>query len=376
MESIITNFDKGIISRYMYEQLEFGNISLPIMSRCSGNCFFCSNKQNPFKIYSEPPRHLIDVKMGITALKTNINKLDISHVKKLSEGEACQHPHFFQILYLIRKKFPFIPITFYTNGTKLTEEFIKELSKFKPINILISFHSANKENWIKIFRIKESYFDICYNSIKLLKKYDIYTLPSIVPIPKLVGNDDIEKTVKYLSKFCNSIYFYSPGFNKFSNDETKDLLNVDIPELSKLISKISKKYKVTSEFLNSSLMPSNFYPYNIMNDTASINKNVLWMFSEAAYNKNKEILSNYAKNISNNHYAAMVKNHTYGGNITCSGLLMVDDFRKTLKLIIKKIPNIDLVILPNTAFNSFGQDLCVEPFSNLEEEFGINVMLG
>jgi hypothetical protein len=104
---------------------------------------------------------------------------------------------------------------------------------------------------------------------------------------------------------------------------------------------------------------------------------VLWLFSEAAYGRAKIILRKINKFIPNEHYAYMVKNYTYRGNIICSGLLMVNDYRKAIKEAFREIKKIkiDLLILCGNAFDRFGDDLLGENYSKLVEEFGVPVWL-
>jgi hypothetical protein len=139
-----------------------------------------------------------------------------------------------------------------------------------------------------------------------------------------------------------------------------------------------KKYRMNLSLEPELLRPLDFYPYPIMYETYN-NKfsNVLWLFSEAAYGRAKIILSKFGQFIPNEHYAYMVKNYTYRGNIICSGLLLVSDYRKAIKGALHKFKKnkIDLLILRGNAFDRFGDDLAGENYSKLVEEFGVPVWL-
>ena len=98
-----------------------------------------------------------------------------------------------------------------------------------------------------------------------------------------------------------------------------------------------------------------------------------------AINKEKK-LDDYQPFVPNNHYAVNVKNYTYEGNIICSGLLMVEDFRKAIRKELDKFSEqgvkIDLFVLPKAAFDRFGDDLTGENYSRLGDEFDIPVWVG
>ncbi|WP_051412095.1 DUF512 domain-containing protein [Halonatronum saccharophilum] len=69
----------------------------------------------------------------------------------------------------------------------------------------------------------------------------------------------------------------------------------------------------------------------------------------------------------------VAKNYFFGGTILSAGLLVLDDFRKTLKDYRGDLENIDLIILPAVSFDNWGNDLKGDNYYKLVKEFGVEV---
>jgi len=150
-------------------------------------------------------------------------------------------------------------------------------------------------------------------------------LAVIVPLPGLVGYEDLENTIKNLQCYTNHIIIYPPGYSKMADPELRKMLEFDPAELSLFLSIMRKRYKINLNNMSDPLMPLRFFPYEFMLRTHNRKyKNVLWMFSSAAYKRANKILKQFEPSVPNNHYSAHVKNLTYGGNINAAGLLMVN----------------------------------------------------
>ena len=373
----------------MYETVAAGSTNqLPISSVCNASCIFCSNNMNPFHIYRIGFRTLEDIKKGIALLDPN-SKAEIrigdSLPGRISEGEALLHPEILTILKLIREKVPGNVIQVNTNGTLLTKDFIESLIPFKPMKFTISYHSDNPEYWCKIFNFDPTRgiekYDIARNSFFLLMKNEFAVEATIVPLPTLVGYKDLENTIKNLRCYTKHILIYAPGFSKLVTPELKKILDIDYDELSRFLGAMIKKYKVSLNFFTDPLKPLDFFPYNFMMRSYNSNfKNVLWLFSKAAYKRCKKILEGYIPYVPNSHYAVQVDNKTYGGNISVAGLLMTDDFDKTIGRTLNKFADknvkIDLIILPRIAFDRYGDDLKGCNYSTITEKYKIPIWLG
>lgn len=66
----------------------------------------------------------------------------------------------------------------------------------------------------------------------------------------------------------------------------------------------------------------------------------------------------------------VIENNYFGGNIGCSGLLVLEDVKKKLT---EKNHKYEGIILPAIMFDSRGRDLTGKHYKDLEEEMGINI---
>jgi len=355
--------DKMGVSKYMYEQIAGGyDNQLPLSSICDAHCFFCSNEMNPFEILREKFRDIEDVKKGITLLNPNAHAIAIGDALpgRISEGEALLHPKIFEILPLIRNYAPNSIIQVTTNATRLTEEFLIKLQPFRPIKFTISYQSNSEENWCKIFDSPARKFKIAQASFELIHKYGFMVEANMTPMPSMVGYEDIENTIKFLSSWpaLSYLFIYAPGYSKFVPKEIKDALVYDTKEMSNFLTEMRKKYMIDINWRLDPERPLHFHPHKTMMDTYYQNfKNPLWLVSEAAHERASKIIEEFLPSVPNNHYVMNVKNRTYGGNIIAAGLLQVADFDKAIEIALKKKKDIDLLILPQIPFDKFGNDL-------------------
>lgn len=372
------------LSKYMYETVAGNyNNQLPISSVCNAKCIFCSNEMNPFPIYRVGFRPLEDIRKGIALLNPGLGdeiRLGDSLPGRISEGEALLHPDILKVLKLIRDKLPHQVIQVSTNGITLTKDFIERLVPYRPFKFTIAYHSDNPENWCKILNLKEDKYRVARDSFFHLAKNGFIIEGAIVLLPNLVGYDDIENTLKTFRFYTKEAVVWAPGYSFKASKALKEILETDYTQLSQFIIQMRKKYRMNLCLQTDTLMPLNFFPYQAMQNSFKTQfKNVLWLFSEAAYEKSKKILKEWNDFVPNEHYALMVKNETYKGNIICAGLLMVEDYRKVIEKSLEDFRahkiDIDLIILPTISFDRYGDDLQGENYSKLAGEFKLPVWL-
>lgn len=370
------------VSKYMYETIASGaDNQLPVSSVCNGRCIFCSNKMNPFPIFNEGFRPLEDIKKGLALLSGNSEiRMGDSLPGRISEGEALLHPEIIDILKLVRERFPSTPIQISTNGVILDEEMAEKLVPFKPMKFTVSYHSDKPENWCRIFNLGEDKFKTARSSFFHLVKRGFTVEGALVPLPALVGYEDIENTIRTLRMFTNKVIIYPPGYSKLVTEDLRKIMAVDFEALSRFISLMRKKYKVALDLMTDVLSPLDFYPEQVMRESFFAGfKNVLWLFSEGSFQRASKVLNDFNAFLPNEHHAFMVRNTTYGGNIICSGLLMVSDYRSgienALKTFSEKDVKIDLIILPRVSFDRYGDDLSCNNYSALSGEFKMPVWL-
>ena len=180
-------------------------------STCQCHCEICYAQGNPLQNITRDP---LTYHEAITRIKYYSSKKKTGIFPKINEElEPFCNPHIFEILTQARKKSPHELFEITTNGCALTEKNIKELSKLKPILIVLSLNSANPIIRKKV--MKDNHPEIAINSVKLLHKYNIPFLGSIVAWPSIPPKD-IEATVDYLSTHdAVLIRLLLPGYTKY-----------------------------------------------------------------------------------------------------------------------------------------------------------------
>jgi len=384
------------ISTMLWEAIAKGNekFILPIASVCGADCVFCFNKYNPMDMdLASGFRDLDDIQQAIELLGGDIpiHLGGESNGVVRQEGEPLLHPKIFEILGMIRKKFPHTLVHIMTNATQLTEKFILKLLPFQPFQFQISYHSNNQHNWCKILGIRAKKFLIAQNAFPLLQKYGILCQTTIVAMPNLVGFDDIEGTISYLRQYTPMINIYSPHYTDAAKDQPdpedfRHRMSYDPIAMSEFLKKMRVKYDSNIDWPLDPLKPinlggyhSNFMPANIMSNLQYNGwKHPLWLFSEAAWIRGAgKAVEDAAPYFPNEHSTLCVKNTSYGGSITTAGLLMVDDYDKAIEKVFNEDfdlrHKIDCFVLPALPFNRFGQDLVGKNYSFLQDKYGINV---
>lgn len=356
---------------------------IPISAVCNARCLFCSNRMNPFPIKQNVFRDIEDVKLqlslGSAGYAGEIHMSD-SLPGRISEGEAFLHPQFFEILALVREKYLTNLLHFTTNASLLDEPLVRKLAQFRPVEINISLHSTQPELWARIFQRTEKPAQIALASLRLLKKYHIDFTGTIVPLPRICGWDDLEKTFGFLvDNGAKSILLWWPGFSKKTPERLKKEIECPWEEFQDFVKRMQKKFPKVPIVPQPNLSEPLGLPIKrVMNFTLLGNlktfggayRKVLWLASEAAYPEISRMVEQAAKSVSNEHHVFPVKNRSYGGNIKVSGLLMVSDFLSAGKEALERWPDTDLVLIPRTAFDAFFRDLKKTPALKIPEILG------
>ncbi len=356
---------------------------LSISSVCNARCLFCSNRMNPFPLKQNVFRDIEDVKLQLSLSSADyagaIHMSD-SLPGRISEGEAFLHPQFFEILDLVREKFLTNHLHFTTNASLLDEPLIRKLAQFRPVEINVSLHSRQPRLWARIFQSTEKRAHIAFKSLSLLKKHHTDFTGTIVPLPRICGWNDLEKTFDFLvAEGAKSIILWWPGFSEKTSQKLKKEIACPWDEFHAFVKRMLEKYPKVPVFPQPDLAEPLRLPIKrIMNSTLQGNlktfggvfRQVLWLVSEAAYPEISRLVGQFAKDVSNEHQVFPVKNRSYGGNIQVSGLLMVSDFLTAGKEALERWPAADLVLIPQRAFDSLFRDLKKTPAYKIPESLG------
>jgi len=356
-------------SDYFFENLGVNRTpaQLQITSTCNAKCLFCSNEQNPFQIHRTSFRPLSEIKKLFWSFPSDYAgdiALNESLPGRLSEGEALIHPQIFEILEFIRAMRPHNAIRITTNGSLLSSEMIEKLAKFKPLKISISFHSTVKEHWCTIFNLKENSYENAIQSFQKLKDAGIEVSASLVPLPSLVGYEDIEKIIDFLSQYTSYLTIWSPGYTAYARPIILDALQHNKEDLTEFLHHMREKYAVSiywsldPERLANLDFPQDVFSYQFIRAFKDKSLTLLFLSSTAAFSAATKVISQIASLYPGVQYEIReVKNRAYGGNIEVSGLWMLSDIDYALtEYGIANKQNV-IVCMPGNFLDYYGHDL-------------------
>ena len=357
------------------------NNQLPISAVCNSRCLFCSNHLNPFPIHRGILRDIEDVKHQLTLMEQRGQELRLSESLpgRISEGEAFLHPQFFEILEVVRRRFMKNTLCFTTNASLLDDFFLKQLARYRPIEITVSLHSTQPELWARIFNRSTRDAQTAIDSLARIRAHGFDLVGTIVPLPAICGWKDIERTYEYfVAHGAKSMILYHPGYSDRTPPETVRELQCPIDEYMDFVEQMKVRHGLPITVGCDMRSPVNVAVGKIIGRTLKGNlktlggpyRRVLWLASEAAYERLDALVADYAAGAANQHQVVAVPNHTYGGNIIAAGLLMVDDFVRAGIKTLAQWPDVELVLVPSAPFDSLYCDLRGTPAHRIADALG------
>jgi len=376
------------MSPFMSEWLAGGQPlnQLPISAVCNSRCLFCSNHLNPFPVAGGFFRDIEDIKLQLCAMSANDDPIRMSDSLpgRISEGEALLHPQLFEILELVRRKFFYNTLCFTTNATMLDPVFLKRLSAFRPIELTVSLHSLEPAFWARIFGQDLKRAETAISSLPLIRAHRMDLIGTIVPLPKICGWDDLERTyAHFVFQGASSMILYWPGHTKRTRPEVAADLECSLPEFTDFAERMKTAYRVPLICHPDMVAPLEVRVETIIAKTLKGNpknrggdyREVVWLSSAAAFCRLEPLVKEKARSAPNLHHVEPVENGTYGGNIMAAGLLMVEDFIRTGKKALEQWPDADLFLIPRVPFDSLLHDLEGTPACRVPDELGRPVWL-
>jgi len=359
---------------------------LPVSAVCNSRCIFCSNRLNPFTIATGLFRDLADIQLQLSIMPFHPDPIRMSDSLpgRIAEGEAFLHPRFLEILTLVRKKYVGNLLSFTTNASMLDEAFLRQLARYRPIEINVSLHSTRPDRWIRIFRKTEREAMTAVQALPLIRKYRMALQGTIVPLPGICGWDDLEETYgHFISHGATCMTLYWPGYTVCTPPETVREIACPLDEFTAFAERMRSKHSVPLFAQPEIKAPLNLPVKRIMAMTIRGNlktrgglfRNVIWLTSEAAYSRLQDLVASHASSFPNQHRVFPVPNRTYGGNIMVAGLLMVPDFIEAGRRALERWPDTDLFLVPKTPFDMLNRDLQKMPAYTIPEALGIPVWL-
>jgi hypothetical protein len=353
---------------------------LPISSVCNCHCLFCSNELNPFAIHKGKFRPVEDVKLQLAAMPQHDEPLRLSDSLpgRISEGEALVHPKLFEILDVVRARYFYNQLCFTTNASMLDEAFLRRLAAYRPIEVTVSMHSTQPALWARVFRRGEGAAATAVAAPGLLKRFGMDLIGTIVPLPRLCGWDDIERTYGHLVEAgAKRMILYRPGVTVRTPPELATELACDDGEFGDFAARMRARFDVPLDAFPDMAGPLAVPAGVIAAKTLTGNPKtggreygrVAWLASAAAAERLRGLLDELG-DVGNQHAVVATRNHTYGGNVSAAGLLMVDDFVRAGEAALEERPDTALFLVPAAAFDSLRCDLTGEPAYRIAERLG------
>lgn len=381
--------DPFAVSPYLLEWLAGGrpNNQLPISSVCNCHCNFCSNDLNPFPIKRGTFRDIEDIKLQLSAMPAHDQPIRLSDSLpgRISEGEALLHPRLFEILELVRTRFFASTVCFTTNGCLLTEAFLKKLARYRPIEFTISMHSTNPKLWAEIFTKNEAAAATAIAAPLLMRRYGMHFDATMVPLPRVCGWEDIERTYEYLvSTGAGGVNLYWPGHSCQTPESIREMLACPLEEFTAFAQRMKARFTIPVSSFPDMVSPLDVPVQTIIAQTLKGNpknrggpyQHVVWLASRAAVDRiQRMVIEAGANSTANRHEVVAADNLTYRGNIIAAGLLMTDDLVKAGQSALERWPDADLFLVPSGALDSLHRDLHGKPAYTMSERLGRPVWL-
>lgn len=348
------------------------NNQLPISAVCNSRCLFCSNHLNPFSIHQGAFRDIEDVKHQLTLMEQRHQPLRLSESLpgRISEGEAFLHPRFFDILELVRRRFLKNTLCFTTNASLLDEAFLKQLARFRPIEITVSMHSTQPELWARIFGRSVRAAHTAIDSLGRIRRWGMELIGTIVPLPAICGWADIERTFDhFVAQGAKQMILWYPGYSVRTPPEITRELQCPLDAYMDFAERMKARHQLPLTIGNDMRAPLDVAVKKIIARTGKGNiktlggpyRRVIWLTSAAAYARLDALVAEHAAGAANRHHVWPAPNRTYGGNISVAGLLMTDDFIEAGQQALAQYPDTELFLVPVAAFDSLYRDLCGRP---------------
>jgi len=132
-------------------------------------------------------------------------------------AEPFCNPNLVEILRMVRQKSPNEEFLLYTNGSLLTQEMVRQLSKLKPVNLGVSLNSANPQ--IRRELMGDPHPERSIEAIKWLHEHRLRFGGSLIAWPS-IPLDDIANTIFYLDQWRSiSIVIHLPGYTRYFPEE-------------------------------------------------------------------------------------------------------------------------------------------------------------
>ena len=195
---------------------------LPITSRCSCHCVFCSHKNNPpgIAVYSVGTRSLEQITRTLAFLDPGKVITIGESATPVIEGEPLVHPAFTEIVSLVRRVFPQTPVEITTNGARLSAQLVEFLEGIGNVALNVSLSSSSERGRRLLMGESAGHAAQAIEGVKLLARSRLRYSGSLVALPNLVGWEDVRETVLFLaSNEAIAVRVVAPAFSALADPQ-------------------------------------------------------------------------------------------------------------------------------------------------------------
>ena len=305
--------------------------AIDISSECSVGCLFCFNQNEiPGTIHRVSPMTEYELDYILSIMKEhnpNIEMIQIGSGDKIWWGDPLAHPKFNEYLQKIIATFPLAEIHMDTSAYYLSDEILETLIEHNnKIRIHLSVNSMDMNTRSKFYQKPDN-----KGLLKVLKnlRIDYAYLKHFGNVETSIF--DIESLLEYTN--INNICYYKLHYTKYNNARAINIINETQNTFYESLDAIYRKHSHLVNVLHAEVQwldneydkMSALFPENI-NFLDSVYKAI-----SSNYDLSKtscctgESSYSYIKDLFEKNTVVKAKNNSYGGSITSSGLLMLQD---------------------------------------------------
>ena len=164
-----------------------------VTNDCNYRCIFCHNEGfDASKIESWKPSEEVVLNIIEKVLAKGCKDITFTGGEPLIYREILV-----SAVEFIGSRYADVSITIITNGSLLTEEWLKRVNKFKNIRFNVSLHTANADKYAKITNQKSFSLEKIKEKLNLLKKEEIPFKLNCVALIETMTIEDIKELIDF-----------------------------------------------------------------------------------------------------------------------------------------------------------------------------------
>jgi pyruvate-formate lyase-activating enzyme len=383
---------------YNAYELEYKRGAVNVGSKCNRACFYCSQFWNPADLMPNYNGYLTldEVKNFLKLVPDKHIECLGAGITRVNMGEFFFHPQALEILEYIRDE-EFSLYSIVTNGSLITEDMIRVIKEIDNNSIKRGLPSsyqlatgtrneAQSDDYGGIDLHLTNYSQKMRRVLENLDKYEVPYAIILIADRHEVDIGRIERWIKEMEKH-NPIFIRMElaSWTKYATSDIIAKMEMPRSELNFLVEGWREKYpKHEIKFWTGRddaahiTLSLNWFMMNYRNYSKKENPNTLFLCSEAVkdiFEPTIEIFQKRGYHFINNYNVISVKNETFGGNVECAGLLLVDDYIAAIeKAMANGMNKPDMFVTSGQSFEYDGVDLALIPPKVISDRFQTNIM--